>query len=63
MEMIDVEKQDMIRGTARAEVRTAGPLCEAGWWWGDRGFCALARWALGRAPGGGQEEVIWLPRF
>lgn len=36
MEMIDVEKQDMIRGAARAEVGTAGPLCEAGWWWGTQ---------------------------
>lgn len=34
MEMIGVEKQDMIRGAARAEVRTVGPLCGAGWWWG-----------------------------
>lgn len=34
MEMIDVEKQDLIRGAARAEVGTAGPLCGAGWWWG-----------------------------
>lgn len=34
METIDVEKEDMIRVAARAEVGTESLLCGAGWWWG-----------------------------